>query len=234
MDKYHQTVTVFDKAAQRYQNKYMDCALYAHSLDKFCHLLISEFDHNHEDISILDIGCGPGNASLYVQDRLNDGVKSKVKVNVSGVDLSPQMIKIAQQQNPNGYFEVADIRHISDLAEGSDTDGRLSKAFNVLLCSFCIPYLADTDIEPFIQSLACVSKVKSWVYIGFMEDDYSQSCVQVSADGDQMHMYFYQSSFIDSLLVKHNFEIVSSFTKDHIVNGEKKATDRFIFARSRA
>ncbi|MFS1423006.1 class I SAM-dependent DNA methyltransferase [Shewanella sp. 10N.286.48.B5] len=228
MDKYQQTVNVFDKAADKYQQKYMDCALYADSLNRFAALIDTQFNiesssksafKTETGISVYDIGCGPGNASLYLQQALAQ--QRNVPINISGIDLSTAMITIAKQQNPTGKFEVNDIRQIAA------TNNR----FNVLLCSFCLPYLAKTDIAPFIESLAKVSTAQALVYIGFMQDDYSQSCVQESAEGDKLHMYFYQPEFIASLLCQYDFEIVTSFTQDHIVDGQKMATDRFLFAK---
>ncbi|WP_076540993.1 class I SAM-dependent methyltransferase [Shewanella sp. UCD-KL21] len=230
MDKYQQTVSVFDKTADKYQQKYMDCALYAHSLDKFAGLILTEFTSEPRSqltykteaaIAMFDIGCGPGNASLYLQQVLSGQLN--VSINITGVDLSAAMITLAREYNPAATFEVNDIRQIA----------ATKNKFNVLLCSFCLPYLAKSDIAPFIESLAKVSTPQALVYIGFMQGDYSQSCVQESAEGDKLHMYFYQPAFITSLLSQYDFEIVDSFTEDHIVDGQKMATDRFIFARKK-
>lgn len=49
----------------------------------------------------MDVGCGPGHVGRYLQERGLD---------VTGVDLSPGMIAVAQRLNPALRFEVADMR----------------------------------------------------------------------------------------------------------------------------
>lgn len=46
---------------------------------------------------VLDVGCGPGTVTAYLQER---------KVDVSGVDLSPRMIENARRLHPECRFSV--------------------------------------------------------------------------------------------------------------------------------
>ena len=47
---------------------------------------------------VLDIGCGVGRVTSYLHDR---------ELNVSGIDLSPEMIAVARHAHPDLTFEVA-------------------------------------------------------------------------------------------------------------------------------
>lgn len=58
---------------------------------------------------VLDIGCGPGTVTAYLADR---------GVDVSGVDLSPRMIKHARRLYPKYSFSVASSTDL-DLADSS-------------------------------------------------------------------------------------------------------------------
>ena len=58
---------------------------------------------------VLDIGCGPGTVTAYLADR---------GVDVSGVDLSPRMIKHARRLYPKCSFSVASSTDL-DLADSS-------------------------------------------------------------------------------------------------------------------
>jgi ubiquinone/menaquinone biosynthesis C-methylase UbiE len=59
-----ETVKIFDDAAERYQDKYMDVSSYSEHLSLFCEALSSD------EASILDVACGPGNVAKYIKDSL--------------------------------------------------------------------------------------------------------------------------------------------------------------------
>ncbi|MDX6265051.1 MAG: hypothetical protein QOH84_6739 [Kribbellaceae bacterium] len=58
---------------------------------------------------VLDVGCGPGDVTAYLAERGLD---------VSGVDLSPQMINHARGRHPNLTFSVASATNL-DLPDSS-------------------------------------------------------------------------------------------------------------------
>jgi SAM-dependent methyltransferase len=58
---------------------------------------------------VLDVGCGPGTVTAYL---------AALDVDVSGVDLSPQMITHARRRHPELQFAVASATDL-DLAEAS-------------------------------------------------------------------------------------------------------------------
>lgn len=74
------------------------------SIDKFISLL-------KPGGSILDVGCGSGDKSLYM---IQKGLK------VTGVDFSEEMIKIAKKEVPDGDFFVIDIEQLDSLKERYD------------------------------------------------------------------------------------------------------------------
>jgi SAM-dependent methyltransferase len=52
---------------------------------------------------VADLGCGPGHVARYLHDQ---------GVAVAGVDLSPEMIKVAQCLNPGLDFQVGDMKQL--------------------------------------------------------------------------------------------------------------------------
>ncbi|MFI1915684.1 class I SAM-dependent DNA methyltransferase [Nocardia sp. NPDC020380] len=52
---------------------------------------------------VIDIGCGPGRVTGYLQ---------AAAVDVSGIDLSPEMIRIARELHPDLRFEVGTMEHL--------------------------------------------------------------------------------------------------------------------------
>jgi SAM-dependent methyltransferase len=71
--------------------------------------------------SVLDVGCGAaGHITRYLADR---------GVAVTGVDLSPQVIKVARSRHPDLTFDVADMR---TLPAGDATLGGLVAFYSVI------------------------------------------------------------------------------------------------------
>ncbi len=88
--------------AQRYnnelQNKPLDCKLLDWLIEKVGSGIIC------------DMGCGPGQVGAYLHQR---------GATVTGVDLSPEMIKQAQQLHPAIPFQVGDMLALTDIADNT-------------------------------------------------------------------------------------------------------------------
>lgn len=100
MDKTKNVVSVYDKIAKQYANKFSKPSEF---IDEFLLALPGK--------KILDVGCGPGIDSGYM--------KNKGFV-VTGIDLSKTMLKIAKKSFPDIKFLCKDIRKISYRKESFD------------------------------------------------------------------------------------------------------------------
>src|SRR5687768_12495213 len=101
-DKSQHASEIFNKYAREYQDKFMTVSSYQEPLNLFCDLI------SKEDAKILDIACGPGNVTKYLLSK-------KPELVVRGIDLAPNMVLLAQTNNPGASFEVMDCRSISAL-----------------------------------------------------------------------------------------------------------------------
>jgi SAM-dependent methyltransferase len=82
---------------------------------KYADLYLHEFDHKPFDRDlldrfaervrpkgrVLDVGCGPGQVAAYLHKR---------GVDAFGMDLSPEMVKLAREANPGIEFREGDMR----------------------------------------------------------------------------------------------------------------------------
>jgi SAM-dependent methyltransferase len=68
-------------------------------LGLFCELVLASDAGTH----VADIGCGTGRLEPYLAGK---GLSPR------GVDLSPEMIRVARRDQPGYEFEVADLRHL--------------------------------------------------------------------------------------------------------------------------
>jgi ubiquinone/menaquinone biosynthesis C-methylase UbiE len=77
----HKRIAYFDKVAQARIRKRRISRYYWNDITGFCNYF------SHEDISVLEVGCGSG--------ELLEGIAAKRKV---GIDFSPAMIEAARQK----------------------------------------------------------------------------------------------------------------------------------------
>ena len=76
------------------------------------HLKILE---NHDDVTLLDLGCGAGLLVDYLQEFY-----SKKSLLYHGIDISELMIDEAKKKHPHNKFEVLDILNDDDNIPSSD------------------------------------------------------------------------------------------------------------------
>ena len=90
--------------------------------------------YNVQNKSILDIGCGTG---LHMAELIKRGYQ------LTGLDLSPEMIELAKKRNSQAEFHIADMSNFS-----------LYKKYDVIICMFsALGYLTKNEqLESFFQS----------------------------------------------------------------------------------
>ncbi|MFK8010407.1 MAG: class I SAM-dependent methyltransferase [Marinicellaceae bacterium] len=201
--------SVFNKYAQKYQDKYMDVALYKDSLDLFCKLV------NPPNAKILDIGCGPGNVTQYLLNK-------NPQFDILGIDLAKNMIQLAQINNPEARFKVLDCRNISTIEE----------TFDGIMCAYCLPYLNVNETEELIKEASNLLNKNGVIYLSSMQDDYANSRLQgPSSNGDeQMFMYYYQLQQLLELLNKYNLSSIKTYQLNNPQQSEPSIKDLVIIA----
>jgi len=113
------------------QSKWRRQSRYFHETDEaYLRFLIPEH------LSILELGCGTGNTLAALRPKL--GV---------GVDLSPEMVRIASESHPHLNFHVLDIEDPEAL-----NDVRNAAPFGVILLDSTLGFLSD--IQTFLEQLS--------------------------------------------------------------------------------
>ncbi|UCX04185.1 MULTISPECIES: class I SAM-dependent methyltransferase [Shewanella] len=223
MDKYQISVNTFDKLAQQYQDKYMNFESYADTYDTLCSLLKS-LPQCSTKTRVLDVACGPGNITRFLLDKLPN-------IDILATDLAPNMVMLAQQNNPTARFAVMDSRQLSRVNTLFKVPGHESRQFDAIVCGFGLPYLDKNDVTKLIKDMAGLLKAGGLVYISTMEDDVNKSGFQTSSSGDQVYIHYYQGSFLVELLEQYGFDIIELQRKQFQPEGRDPTVDLFIFAR---
>ncbi|MGQ2982623.1 class I SAM-dependent DNA methyltransferase [Flavobacterium sp.] len=192
---------VFNKNADLYQEKYMDVAMYATSIDLFCKCLPT-------DGSVLELACGPGNITRYMLDKC-PGLK------ILGTDIAENMIALAKQNCPEAAFELLDCREID----------KLNRKFNGMMIGFVFPYLSREECIQVIADSAKLLEPNGVIYLSTMEDNYVTSGWRTSSKGDKVYMYNHEEGYLTKALKDNGFEITDMQRKVYDGWDGKPVTD---------
>ena len=102
--------------------------------------------------SVADVGCGTGRLEPYLAAK---GLSPR------GIDLSPQMIRVARRDNPGFAFDVADLRELP--IEAASLAG--------VVCWYSLMYLAPSDRPAAFGELARVVKPGGYLVTAFKAGD---------------------------------------------------------------
>jgi SAM-dependent methyltransferase len=183
MDSYEETFHTWNKVALLYQEKFMDLNLYDKTYDFFCDALTSHHT------KLLEVGCGPGNITKYLLLKRPD-------FKIDAIDVAPNMITLAKQNNPTVNFWVMDIRNMDSLIE----------KYDAIVNGFCLPYLSESDAEKFISDSATSLKDKGLLYLSFVEGNTDNSGYQVGNSGDRTYFYYHTLEYLENIFLKNGFE----------------------------
>ena len=186
MDRNRLAVDLFGRYAQRYQDKYMDQQRYRISLDKFC---------DYPQIKagkVLELGCGPGNVTRYLLQRCAD-------LQVLATDLSPQMLALAEANNPQAEFQLLDCRQLMSLQD----------KFAGIVAAFVFPYLNPQEVRDFLLAAARSMQAGGVLYLSTMVGPSSLSGWQGPSNGggDRLYMYYHEEERIQEYLAEAKFTI---------------------------
>jgi SAM-dependent methyltransferase len=102
--------------------------------------------------SVADIGCGTGRLDPYLATR---GLAPR------GIDLSPEMIRVARREQPDCEYEVADLRQLPF------ADASLAG----VVCWYSLMYLAPSDRPAAFAELARVVTPGGYLVTAFKAGD---------------------------------------------------------------
>lgn len=185
MDHSTSAADLFHRLAGLYRDRYMDQSAFADALDTFISRLPVPAPR------ILDVGCGPGNISRYLLDRLPQAA-------LTGIDLAPAMVDLARQANPTAHFTVMDCRQIT----------RLSGPFHGIICGFCTPYLSSAETEQLIADAMQLLVPGGLLYLSTMEGPPERSGMQTSSTGDQLYIYYHEATVLIGAITRHGGELL--------------------------
>ncbi|NMH26088.1 class I SAM-dependent methyltransferase [Flavobacterium solisilvae] len=187
MNRNESTLKTWDKLALNYQSKFMTMDLYDSTYDLFCESI------KKDDASILELGCGPGNITKYLQDK-------NPNYSILATDTAPSMIELGKINVPKAKFQLLDVRDITDL----------NLRFDAILCGFVLPYLNQEETKKFISDSFQILNDNGILYFSCIEREKSYAETQTSSDGKfTMEVNYHDANYLLQTLEENNFEVLN-------------------------
>jgi len=206
MDK-NQKVTIesYNKSSKDFMEKIGILNNYNDTYDYLVNLL-------NENDSVLDLACGPAQISRYL---LN-----KIKVNITGIDLSLEMLKIAKNNIPNGIF-------IKDSIITYNTN----IFYNLIIIGFGIPYLNKNQTIQCIENSISLLKNSGYIYISFMDGN-KDGFEETSFGGkNKFYIYYHKKEDIKNTLEENGIKIEKEYVIDYKEKDGKITKDIIIIGK---
>lgn len=194
MDKYRETFDTWNNIASLYQDKFMDLDLYNDAYDFICSFI------DKPNANILEIGCGPGNITKYLLSKRPD-------FHIFGIDIAPNMVELAKQNNPTAHFAIMDCRQINSL----DTK------FDGIIAGFCLPYLSQTESKELIYNSYNLLNNNGLIYLSFVEGESDKSEFKVGSGG-RVYFNYYNSDKLKTQLNEFQFEELKTFKVNYKIS----------------
>jgi ubiquinone/menaquinone biosynthesis C-methylase UbiE len=209
MDITQKAVEVFNNHANLYEERFMNFDLYNDTFDLFCESVVKK---NPE---VLELACGPGNITKYLLAKRSD-------LKILATDLAPNMIELAQKNNPSADFQLLDCRDFS----------KLNKKFDAILCGFGLPYLSEEDSIQLIKDASRCLNENGVLYLSAMEEnDDRKSGYKKGSTGEEIYIYYHQASYLVKALKENGFKNISEQRKSFPENDGTFTTDLILIAR---
>jgi SAM-dependent methyltransferase len=187
VDRYKETFDTWNNIASIYQDKFMNLDIYNSTYDFICSNI------NKPNAKLLEIGCGPGNITHYLLSKRPD-------FDILGIDIAPNMVKLAKLNNPKAHFAVMDSRLIN----------QLEAKYDGIIGGFCLPYLSQTESRELIANAHDLLNDGGLLYLSFVEGDPNKSDFKVGSGG-RVYFYYHDLNNIKSQLANAKFEDIITF-----------------------
>jgi trans-aconitate methyltransferase len=212
MENFDLSVQRFDEFAEEYASRFDNVSGYLEHLLHFCNLV------KVEEPKILELACGPGNVTSFLKTHFPES-------RILAIDLAPKMIEIALASLPEVDFRIMDVRDISTI----------SKVFDAVMCSFCLPFLSKSDAEKLISD--CADRLVSGgvLYISTMEGNEERAGFETTSFSGEAEIYFnyHQRYDLENALARSGFEIIRNELQDYIEPDGSVTTDMIFIAEKR-
>lgn len=209
MDRYTETFDTWNNIASIYQDKFMKLEVYNDTYDLFCSAI------HKPNATILEIGCGPGNITKYLLAKRPDFA-------IFGIDIAPNMVELAKQNNPTAHFAIMDCRHIH----------LLDATYDGIIGGFCLPYVSRAESKELIANAYDLLNNNGMLYLSFVEGNPNKSEFKAGSGG-RVYFNYHLLADIGAQLKACKFEELRTVKVQYAVSETAFDTHTIITAKKK-
>jgi len=203
-------ITCYNKTAENYASQYIDEINKKH-LDQ---ILLESFARENFNKKLIDFGCGPGQTTKYLFDcGLND---------ITGVDISPSMIKVAKSIHPFINFETADIL---DLKYPDNT-------FDAAIAFYSIVHFDYKQLKTAFNEIKRVLTGNAQFLFSFHIGDKVVHLEEFLDHKVNIDFYFFETNKIIELLAEAGFTIIDIIEREPYREIEFQSKRAYIWVKN--
>jgi len=199
------SIEAFDNCAVKYENTIGSLNNYNHCYDAMISLM-SPQDR------ILDLACGPGNVSKYI--------KSKKEVSVTGYDLAPSMLELAQKNIPDGEFVQQSIIAFE-----------VQNPYDWIINAFGFPFLDPAQRLKSIESSARAIKPEGYIFLSFMDGNREGYEKPSFTENQSIYFIYHSKQDVVQELQNNQFELVKEWELDFDIGDGNFLKDVVLIAK---
>jgi SAM-dependent methyltransferase len=161
-----------------------------------------------EDGKVLDVGCGTGQHANYLNQQ---------GLSVRGVDLSREMIAIAQTNYPHIPFTQTDIRHLHFPEQ----------SFDAIWAAYSLFHLKSDDFIKVVSDMRILLKPSGILGLVMQEGKGEVEIDEPFLPGAKMYVHLYTLDQLQEILKDNGFSVLSSEAREP--KSEKELPYRKLF-----
>lgn len=162
---------------------------------------------------ICDMGCGPGHVARYLADQ---GAQA------SGLDLSPEMVRIASERNPDIRFQQGSMLDLSSVAEAS---------FGGIAAFYSLIHIPLEDMPQVLAEFWRILKPGGVVLAAFHAGDEIRHLDEWWGETVSLDFIFFPRNVMRDQFTQAGFVIEESIERDPYPEIEVQTQRAYLFAR---
>lgn len=199
----------YDLVAEEYGRRYFN-ELEHKPLDR---QLMNSFADEVKGLgSVCDLGCGPGQVARYLHER---------GVSAFGIDLSPEMVKLAKKLSPHLEFRRGNMLALDDEDE----------SWGGVAAFYSIIHIPRDDLSIVMNELFRVLEPGGLLLMAFHTGEEDMHVDELWDEDVSMDFYFFEIEFIEHELQNAGFEIEEVRERPPYPDVEYQSQRAYILAR---
>jgi len=203
-------IDCYNRTAKNYAAKFKD-ELDEKHLDRI--LLKSFATENMNSGKLIDLGCGPGQTTKFLSGC---GMQDTL-----GVDISPSMVKIANELHPHLVFETGDILKLK----------YPDKSFGSAVAFYAIVHFNYEQVKEAFKEISRILTESGQFLFSFHIGDKVVHYDKLLDQDVNIDFYFFETNKICALLTGTGFEIIDAIERDPYQNAEFPSRRAYIWAK---